>query len=54
MKSLYIFLYAALVLFSLFELGGCAYKGDVYLYSPSGSENSVEKQGELDSNVGLK
>ena len=32
-------------------VAGCAYQGDVYIYSPGGD---VERATELDSNVGLK
>ncbi len=41
------FLYAALV------VTGCAYKGDVNLYSPGGSENVIEKAVSTDAEVSL-
>jgi len=34
-------------------LPGCAYKGDVYLYSPSGEGNAVEKAFDTDIDVPL-
>ena len=37
-----------------FLLSGCAYKGDVLIYSPRGSSNAIEKTVDADSNVGLK
>tara|TARA_R110000803_G_scaffold6327_1_gene20530 strand:+ start:722 stop:889 length:168 start_codon:yes stop_codon:yes gene_type:complete len=37
--QLIFFLAVAVALF----LSGCAYKGDVYLYSPSGAGNAIEK-----------
>jgi hypothetical protein len=45
----YILLFIAFV---LSHFTGCAYKGNVNIYSPSGSENSVEKSTDLDSDVG--
>jgi len=45
----YFLLFLAL---ALSHLAGCAYKGDVNIYSPSGSANSVEKATDLDSDVG--
>ena len=32
-----------LILASALILSGCAYKGNVQIYSPSGSENMIEK-----------
>ena len=32
-----------LILASTLILSGCAYKGDVYLYSPQGAGNIIEK-----------
>ena len=32
---------------------GCAYKGDVYLYSPSGADNTIEKVVSTDAEVSL-
>ena len=56
-KHLTCFVIAATVLFTLLILSGCAaaYKGDVYLYSPTGAGNIVEKLSstEADLNVPL-
>ena len=32
---------------------GCAYKGDVYLYSPGGSENVIEKAVSTDAEISV-
>jgi predicted small lipoprotein YifL len=48
MKTLLIILY---VVYAALYVAGCAYKGDVYIYSPGGD---VERATELDSNVSLK
>lgn len=42
-----------LLLLSLTLIPGCAYKGDVYLYSPSGEGNAVEKAFDTDIDVPL-
>ena len=34
-------------------LSGCAYKGDVYLYSPLGAGNAIEKSVEADLDIPL-
>ena len=44
------------VLFAVYVIGkccGCAYKGDVNLYSPGGSENVIEKAVSTDAEVSL-
>jgi len=48
MKTLLIILY---VVYAALYVAGCAYKGDVLIYSPGGD---VDKATDLDSNVGLK
>ena len=40
-----------LILASALILSGCAYKGDVYLYLPSGAGNAIEKA--VDASVDL-
>lgn len=40
-----------LILASTLILSGCAYKGDVYLYSPQGAGNIIEKA--VDATVDL-
>ena len=42
-----------LILVSTLILSGCAYKGDVYLYSPSGAGNAIEKSVDADLDVPL-
>ena len=42
-----------LILASTLILSGCAYKGDVYLYSPSGAGNAIEKSVDADLDVPL-
>mgnify|MGYP003625075488 FL=1 len=39
------------ILISISLLSGCAYKGDVHLYSPQGAGNIIEKA--VDANVDL-
>jgi len=44
------------IIFALYIISkgcGCAYKGDVYLYSPGGSENVIEKAVSADGEVSL-
>ena len=44
------------IIFALYIISkgcGCAYKGDVYLYSPGGSENVIEKAVSTDAEVSL-
>jgi predicted small lipoprotein YifL len=48
MKTLLLILYVA---YAVSYIAGCAYKGDVLIYSPGGD---VERATDLDSNVGLK
>ena len=40
-----------LIVAALLFLSGCAYKGDVYLYSPQGAGNVIEKA--VDATVDL-
>ena len=47
--QLIFFLAVAVALF----LSGCAYKGDVYLYSPSGAGNAIEKAVSTDLDIPL-
>lgn len=42
-----------LILASTLILSGCAYNGDVYLYSPSGAGNAIEKSVDADLDVPL-
>ena len=42
-----------LLLLALTLIPGCAYKGDVYIYSPSGEGNAVEKAFDTDIDVPL-
>jgi len=32
---------------------GCAYKGDVFLYSPSGADNTIEKVVSTDADLSI-
>ena len=41
------------VLYVISYMMGCAYKGDVYLYSPSGADNTIEKVVSTDAEVSL-
>jgi hypothetical protein len=34
-------------------VAGCAYKGDVYLYSPQGDANAIEKAVSTDAEITL-
>tara|TARA_R110000803_G_scaffold200807_1_gene265396 strand:+ start:2697 stop:2870 length:174 start_codon:yes stop_codon:yes gene_type:complete len=49
-KAQLIFLLAAVVL--LF-LSGCAYKGDVFIYSPQGAGNIIEKAVSTDADFNV-
>ena len=42
-----------LLLLALLLLPGCAYKGDVYLYSPLGEGNAVDKTFDTDLEIPL-
>ena len=42
-----------LLLLTVAFLSGCAYKGDVYLYSPLGAGNAIEKSVEADLDIPL-
>ena len=42
-----------LAIAALLFLSGCAYKGDVYLYSPSGAGNAIEKSVDADLDIPL-
>ena len=47
-NSIITFFYVLLV---VTYLAGCAYKGDVYLYSPPGAENVIEKAVSTDAKL---
>ena len=42
-----------LLLLSLTLIPGCAYKGSVYLYSPSGEGNAIHKAVDADVDIPL-
>jgi hypothetical protein len=42
-----------LLLLALTLIPGCAYKGDVYLYSPLGAGNAIEKSVDADLDIPL-
>jgi hypothetical protein len=42
-----------LLLLALTLIPGCAYKGDVYLYSPLGAGNDIEKAVDADIDIPL-
>ncbi len=50
-SQIVLFLIAAIVGASIVLLSGCAYNGDVYLYSPQGAGNVIEKA--VDATVDL-
>ena len=51
LKHLSIFLVITAIAVAGVLLSGCAYKGDVYIYSPSGAENVIEKAISTDADL---
>ena len=51
LEHLIIFLVITAIAVAGVLLSGCAYKGDVYIYSPSGAENVIEKAISTDASL---
>ena len=51
LEHLIIFLLLTAIAVVAMALSGCAYKGDVYIYSPSGAENVIEKAISTDADL---
>ena len=51
MNKIMVILYVLLV---ISHLAGCAYKGDVYLYSPKGDDIIISKTVSTDAKASLK
>lgn len=50
MKNLILVLY---VIYAVAYVAGCAYKGDVFIYSPQGDANAIEKATNAEAEVSL-
>jgi len=51
LEHLIIFLLITAITVAGLLLSGCAYEGDVYIYSPSGAENVIEKAISTDASL---
>ena len=50
-KYLTCFALAAVISFIVMTLSGCAYKGDVWIYSPSGDDDVIRKDFDADIDI---